>query len=170
MQKDLRANNQIRVPEVQVIDDAGAQLGKMRTFDALNLAKEKGLDLVEVGPQAQPPIAKIMDFGKFMYRKAKSEKKSQARPKDQETKNIKIGFKTGVHDLKVKSRKIDEFLNEGYMVKLDIFLRGREKSMFDMAKAKLTDFLTYITEPYTVINEMRRSPTGWGMFIKKGKK
>src|SRR3989344_646077 len=109
MQKHLRVNNQIRTPEVQVIDDKGQQLGVMTVSDALKLAHERSLDLVEVGPQTKPPIAKIMDYGKYIYRKEKQEK-GQSKQKDQEMKTVRVGFKTGAHDLKFKSEQIDEFL------------------------------------------------------------
>src|SRR3990167_2920093 len=118
MIKHLKLNNQIRVPEVQVIDDKGNQLGKIPIAEALRIAHEKNLDLVEVGPQMQPPIAKIMDYGKYMYRKEKQEKKSKQ--KVQERKTVRVGFKTGVHDLDFKAKQINEFLNDGHIVKVEL--------------------------------------------------
>lgn len=169
MQKHLRVNNNIRIPEVQVIDDKGVQLGKMPTFKALELAKERGLDLVEVGPQSQPPIAKIMDYGKYMYRKEKQEK-GGVKQKDQEVKTVRVGFKTGQHDLKFKSEQIDEFLKEGHPVKIELTLRGREKALAHMGKEKLMNFIKIISEPYVIQHPVSRSPFGWIIFIKKDKK
>src|SRR3989344_3884417 len=144
MQKYLRVNNQIRVPEVQVIDDTGNQLGNMKIFDALQLAKSKDLDLVEVGPNVQPPIARIMDYGKYMYRKEKQEK-GATKQKDQEIKTVRVGFKTGAHDLKFKSEQIDKFLKEGHPVKIELTLRGREKALAYMGKTKLENFIKLIS-------------------------
>ena len=169
MQKHLRANNNIRIPEVQVIDDKGTQLGKMPTFKALELAKERGLDLVEVGPQSQPPIAKIMDYGKYMYRKERQEK-GQTKQKDQEMKTVRVGLKTGDHDLKFKSEQIDDFLKEGHPVKIELTLRGREKALAGMGKDRLLNFLKLISEPHVVQNHIIKSPYGWVTVIKRDKK
>jgi translation initiation factor IF-3 len=167
--KHLRINNQIRIPELQVIDDQGRQLGVMPTFEALKLAQDKNLDLVEVSPQAKPPIAKIMDYGKYMYRKEKQEK-GQARQKDQEMKTVRVGFKTGAHDLKFKSEQIDGFLKEGHPVKIELTLRGREKALAYMGKEKLETFLKLISEPYIAQQDVKRSPFGWIILIRKDKK
>ena len=166
MQKHLRINNQIRIPEVQLIDDKGNQLGIVPTFDALRLAQEKDLDLVEVGPQMKPPIAKIMDYGKYIYRKEKQEK-GGTKQKDQEMKTVRVGFKTGEHDLKFKSEQIDEFLKEGHPVKIELTLRGREKALAYMGKTKLENFLKLISEPHTIQNPASRSPYGWLTVIRK---
>src|SRR3989344_39610 len=166
MQKHLRINNQIRIPEVQVVDDAGNQLGAMPIFDALRLAKEKNLDLVEVGPQMKPPIAKIMDYGKYMYRKERREK-GGPKQKDQEIKAVRVGFKTGQHDLKFKSEQIDKFLKEGRQVRIELSLRGREKAVAHMGKEKLENFLKLISEPHVIQNPASRSPYGWLIIIRK---
>ncbi|OGM96311.1 MAG: translation initiation factor IF-3 [Candidatus Yanofskybacteria bacterium RIFCSPHIGHO2_02_FULL_38_22b] len=169
MQKQLRVNNYIRIPQVQVIDDKGQQLGVMPTFKALELAREKNLDLVEVGPQAQPPIAKIMDYGKYIYRKERQEK-GQTKQKDQEMKTVRVGFKTGVHDLKFKSEQIDEFLKEGHPVKIELTLRGREKALANMGRDKLDNFIKLISTPHLVQQGIKRSPFGWVIVIKREKK
>ena len=169
MQKHLRINNQIRIPEVQVIDERGGQLGVMPVFEALKLAHEKGLDLVEVGAQAKPPIAKIMDYGKYIYRKEKQEK-GQSKQRDQEMKTVRVGFKTGTHDLKFKSEQIGEFLKEGHPVKVELTLRGREKSLAHMGREKLDTFLKLISEPYVIQQDIKRSPFGWIALIRKDKK
>lgn len=166
MIKQLRVNNQIRLPELQVIDDEGKQLGIMKTFDAMNLAKEKGLDLVEVGPNVRPPIAKIMDYGKYMYRKERQEKKGP-KVKEQERKTVRIGFKTGAHDLEFKAKQIGEFLKEGHIVKIELTLRGREKALAQMGKEKLQNFLKTLTGEFSVQEDIKRSPFGWITTIKK---
>ncbi len=153
-----------------MIDETGKQLGVMKLADALRLAKEHELDLVEVGPNVKPPIVKVMDYGKYLYQKAKQEKKSGvARPKELETKTVRVGFKTGVHDLKFKAKKADEFLSEGHLVKVELTLRGREKALAHLGKEKLSTFLTMLATPYTSQGEPRRSPYGWVVMIQKSK-
>ena len=165
----MRINNQIRIPEVQVIDEKGKQLGIMATTEALKLSLEKNLDLVEVGPQAKPPIAKIMDYGKYMYQKEKQDK-SQGKQKDQEMKTVRIGFKTGEHDLKFKSEQCDRFLKEGHPVRIELTLRGREKGLAHMGKEKLEIFIKLISEPHVIQQDIRRSPYGWLVIVKRDSK
>ena len=164
MQKQLNANNRIQAREVQVIDEKGNQLGVLPIQEALQLAREKDLDLVEVSPQLQPPIAKIMDYGKYMYRKEKQDKKTK--PKIQERKTVRVGFKTGVHDMDFKAKQISEFLNEGHIVKVELTLRGREKALAHMGKQKLEQFLTKLGN-FSVQDNIKRSPFGWIIVIKK---
>ena len=166
----MRVNNQIRVTEVQLIDEQGNQHGNVPIFEALKLAKEKNLDLVEVGPQMKPPIAKIMDYGKYMYRKEKQEKGGAKKQKDQEMKTVRVGFKTGQHDLNFKSEQINEFLQEGHPVKIELTLRGREKALAHMGKEKLVNFLKSISESHVIQQEIKRSPYGWVVLIKKDSK
>ncbi len=168
MGKHLRVNNQIRIPEVQVIDERGNQLGSMPTFEALRIAREKNLDLVEVGPQMHPPIAKIMDYGKYMYRKERQEK-GAIKQKDQNLKTVRVGFRTGVHDLKFKSEQVDDFLKESRPVKIELTLRGREKALAHMGRDKLDNFLKLISEPYIIQEPPKRSPFGWITVIRKTK-
>ena len=141
----------------------------MSTFDALRLAKERELDLVEVGPTAQPPIAKIMDYGKYMYAKPKEEK---ARPKikEQLTKAVRVGFKTGIHDLEFKAKKADEFLNEGHIVKVELTLRGREKAFAERGRQNLLEFLKRLSVPFVVQREPQRGPYGWVAMLQKDRK
>mgnify|MGYP001596417055 CR=1 FL=1 len=165
--KHLRVNNQIRLPELQVIDEEGKQLGTMKTVDAMKLAQEKGLDLVEVGPNVSPPIAKIMDYGKYVYRKERQEKKGGPKTKEPERKTVRVGFKTGAHDLQFKARQVGEFLKEGHIVKIELTLRGREKALAHMGKDKLANFLKFIAEEFSVQEGVKRSPFGWTTIIKK---
>ncbi len=168
--KRLRLNNLIRVPEVRVIGEDGTQLGVMKTSEALKLALEKELDLVEVGPSAQPPIVKILDYGKYVYQKERQEKKSGSRPKEQTTKAVRVGFKTGAHDLEFKARKADEFLRDGHIVKVELTLRGREKGVAHLGKEKLVAFLGRLSEPIVIQREPQRSPYGWVAMIQRDKK
>jgi translation initiation factor IF-3 len=121
-----RVGRRIRVPEVRVIADDGAQLGVMSTQEALRMAEDQGLDLVEVSPMAKPPVCKIMDYGKFKYqqkRKANDAKKKQTIV---ELKEVKFRPKTDVHDFQVKLERLRKFLGEGNKGKVTIMFRGRE--------------------------------------------
>ena len=156
--------------EVQVIDEQGKQLGTMVIDKALTLAKEADLDLVEVGPQVQPPITKIMDYGKYMYQKERQEKKNAGPKKAKvEQKTVRVGFKTGMHDLEFKANQVGEFLNEGHIVKVELTLRGREKGLAEMGKQKLLQFLTHIKVEHAVQESPKRGPYGWIVTIIKKK-
>jgi translation initiation factor IF-3 len=166
--KHLQLNNQIRALEVQVIDPEGKQLGVMTIQKALQLSRDYDLDLVEVGPNAVPPITKIMDYGKYIYQKERQEKKTGSAKKQRvELKTVRVGFKTGAHDMAFKAKKALEFLNEGHILKLELTLRGREKALAGMGKDKLQQFLTHITVPYSIQEQIKRGPYGWVITIKK---
>lgn len=141
----------------------------MTIQDALSVAREHDLDLVEVGPNVLPPITKIMDYGKYIYQKERQEKKSGGKKQRQELKTVRIGFKTGAHDAAFKAKKALEFLKEGHIVKLELTLRGREKALAPMGRQKLEQFLGNITEPYTIQEQIKRGPYGWVITIKKDK-
>lgn len=119
----MRVNERIRVPEVRVVGDTGENLGVLPTQQAIALAKERGLDLVEVAPQATPPVCRLVDFGKFHYQQEKKERKQKHRSK---LKEIKFTIKIGEHDFQTKLSRVREFLSHGDMVRISIFFRGRE--------------------------------------------
>jgi len=132
-------------------------------------AREKGLDLIEISPNAVPPVAKIMDFGKFQYEQKKKQQKT--RTKTTETKSLQIKIGTGEHDLELKARKASEFLKEGHRVKIDLFLRGRAKYMEKgFLEDRLNRVLHLITEEFKVADAPKRSPKGLSMIIEKGNK
>lgn len=165
--KRLRLNNQIREPQIQVIDADGRQLGVIPTHEALRIANEHGLDLVEVGPSAKPPIAKIMDFGKYMYQKEKKERGSRtSKSETHEIKTVKIGFKTEMHDLAVRLEQINKFLRKGHRVRVELTLRGRERQMSAFGRQKLENFAKTIAEPYTLDESIKSFPGGLGMLIR----
>jgi translation initiation factor IF-3 len=116
----------IRIREVRVIDDEGQQLGVMQTADALALAQEKGLDLVEVAPTAVPPVCKILDYGQYKYEIQKRERETKKKQKSQTFKEIRFRVKIDTHDLQTKTRRASEFLDEGDRVKVAVQFRGRE--------------------------------------------
>jgi translation initiation factor IF-3 len=116
----------IRVPEVRVIDDEGEQLGVLPIDEAIAIADEKGLDLVEVSPTAKPPVCKIVDFGKFKYEQSKREKESKKKQHVIHVKEVKFRPKTEEHDYQFKKRHAEEFLEKGDKVKFTVIFRGRE--------------------------------------------
>lgn len=116
----------IRIREVRVIDDEGQQLGVMLTADALALAQEKGLDLVEVAPTAVPPVCKILDYGQYKYEIQKRDRETKKKQKSQTFKEIRFRVKIDTHDLATKTRRASEFLDDGDRVKVTVQFRGRE--------------------------------------------
>lgn len=120
-----------------VIDSDGAQLGVMPTERALALADEQNLDLVEVSPLAQPPVCKIIDFGKFQYQQSRGQQKV----KKVDTKGVRLSLKIGEHDILVKQKQVNKFLSKGHNVKVELRLRGRERAFRDKAKEVITNFI-----------------------------
>jgi len=127
-------NEQIRIPEIRVIDPEGEQLGVMATQEALKIAEERGLDLVEIAPNSRPPVCKIMDFGKFKYEQSKKARESKRKQHTTHLKEIKIRPKIEEHDLQFKLRNVEKFLNERDKVKITIVFRGREMEHMDMGR------------------------------------
>ena len=124
-----RINNQIRAKELRVLGSENTNLGVLSIKDALELAQSKGLDLIEVAPNANPPLAKIMDFGKYQYEANKKLKKSKSGAKHTETKSIQIKIGTGDHDLELKAKTGSKWLKEGHRIEVELFLAGRAKYM-----------------------------------------
>ena len=127
--KDYRANNRIRVPEVRLVDEEGGQLGVMPTPQALEIAEEKGLDLVEVAPTAVPPVCRLMDYGKFRYEVSRKERESRKVQRSKPTnvlREVRMKTRIGVHDRLAKTRLVKRLLGEGSKVKVSVVFRGRE--------------------------------------------
>lgn len=142
----IRVNERIRAREVRVIDDDGAQLGVMQPFEALQIAREKGLDLVEISPTAVPPVCKITDYGKFRYEQSKKEHEARKHQKGQQVKEVKMRPATAEHDYQVRKNRIVKFLSEGYKVKAMIFHRGREMAHPEVGREKMRRLLSEIEE------------------------
>lgn len=171
MDKKVRTNNQIKVPEVRVIDDDGKNLGVMNTLDAIRLAESKSLDLIEISPNALPPIAKIMDYGKFQYLENKKAKAAKAKTQISDIKNIQISIGIGDRDLELKAKNTSEFLKDGDKVKIILTLRGREKYLDkNFLRGRIDRLLKLITEEYKVIDEMKPAQRGQAITIEKLKK
>lgn len=123
----------IRVREVRIIDEEKKQVGILPIGEALALAKERGLDLVEVAPQADPPVCRIMDYGKFLYEQHKKAHEAKKHQKNVQVKEIKFRPKISIHDYTFKIRHVQRFLKEGHKVKITVMLRGREKAKPELA-------------------------------------
>jgi len=122
----IRINERIRAREVRVIDDEGRQIGILPPYEALKLAREKNLDLVEVSPTAQPPVCRIMDYGKYLYQQEKKEREAKKHQKTITVKEVKFRINVDDHDYETKKNHVLRFLEEGDKVKATIFFRGRE--------------------------------------------
>ncbi|HOZ72564.1 MAG TPA: translation initiation factor IF-3 [Spirochaetales bacterium] len=148
--KNLRTNEQIRVREVRLIDDAGEQKGVLQTADALRMAKELGLDLVEIAPQSNPPVCKILDYGKFKFEQEKKLKDNRKHQKIVKIKEVRMQPKIDDHDLDFKSKHVRTFLLEGNKVKVTIRFRGRELAHTEIGEEVLKSVLTKIEGIYAM--------------------
>jgi translation initiation factor IF-3 len=135
-----RVNQYIRISEVELIDEFGKPRGVVSTFEALRMAQEAGLDLVEVNPSVKPPIAKIMNYGQFQYKQQKLAQAQRVKAKKIETKGVRLSLKIGEHDKEVRRRQAEKFLSEGHHVRLEMVLRGRERAYGDNARLIMEKF------------------------------
>lgn len=124
---------------MRLIDENQEQLGVISLEEALNLARERGYDLAEVAPNISPPVCKLLDYGKYLYRQNKIEQKHRSKQKS-EVKGVRLSIRTGEHDMEVKMRKAEEFLKDGHTVKLTIIFKGREMAHKDIAREKMFKF------------------------------
>ena len=159
--KDLRINEQIRVREVRLIQDGGERQGIMPTLEALEIAQEMGLDLVEVAPQAIPPVVKILNYGKFKFENEKRVRDSKKKQKVLKLKEIRMQPKIDDHDLDFKSKHIKEFLADGNKVKVTIRFRGRELAHTELGLDVLKEVLAKIEGCYI----MDKQPAMEGRFM-----
>ncbi len=153
---------------MRVISDKGENFGIINLAEALRIAKEKELDLIEISPTAKPPVAKIMDFGKFQYREQKKTREAKKKAHETETKSIQIGIGTSQHDLELKAKKTSKFLQEGHRVKIALILKGRAKYMRKgFADERLERILRLITENYKIADGPKKGPRGIQVIIEK---
>ena len=124
-----------------IIDDQGDNLGILSTAKALELAQSKDMDLIEVSPLVNPPVCKIMDYGKFQYQQSRGQQKAKTKTKKTETKGIRLSFKIAQHDLAIRQKQTRKFLSQGHKVKIELRLKGREKAFRDKAREVIQTFL-----------------------------
>ena len=162
-------NNFIRAKEVRVITETGEQLGIMNIFDAIEAAKSRGLDLIQVTEKVVPPVCRIADYGKYLYALQKKERKIKVNTKITKLKEIQVGFNISPHDIEVKAKQAEKFIKEGDKVKVSMMLKGREKAMGDLAKGKVLFFLETLDKLISVKveRELKREIKGFTVIVSK---
>ena len=157
-----RINHAIRARELRVVGPTGENLGVLTLEAALKAAYEANLDLIEISPNAKPPVAKIMDFGKYRYDTGQKESEMRSKSHVTETKSVQVKIGTGDNDQMLKANKAADWLEQGHRVKVDLFLWGRYKYMEPaFLKERLDRFLKIIPTEYKVADEMKKSPKGY---------
>ncbi len=166
-----RINKEIRASELRVIGAEGENLGVLSFAAALKAAETAGLDLIEISPNAVPPVAKVMDYGKFQYEQKKREGAARAKAKISETKEVQIKVGTGENDMRLKARKAAEWLAEGHRVRMELFLKGRYKAMDEaFLKTRLEKFMLLIPYAYRVAEPIAKAPKGFAAIIERDPK
>lgn len=167
----VRINREITAPELRVIGAAGENLGVITAAEALKQAQALELDLIEISPNAKPPVAKIMDYGKFQYELKKKESAARSKAKVSETKEVQIKVGTGENDMRLKAKKAAEWLAEGHRVRAELFLKGRYKGMEEaFLKTRLEKFLLLIPYSYRIADPVARAPKGFATIIERDPK
>ena len=152
--KGPRANERIRAPQVQVINNDGENLGTLSTQEAINIAKQKGLDLIEISPNANPPVCKIIDIGKYKYDLQKKANKANKKQKISELKEIKLRPGTEIHDYNFKIKNAQKFLSKGNKVKFTVKFRAREMQHHHLGK----ELLNRVQEDTKKFGKLEMSP------------
>lgn len=150
-----------------VVDENGHSLGVLPLTKALEEARSRGLDLIEVSPMAKPPVARIMSFDKHRYEEEKKLKKQKAKQRGQGMKQVQISVREAKHDLERKARLANEFLGEGNQVEIFLFLRGREKANKDFARGKIMEFQKMIMPDHKVLSAAQFTGRGFSMIVAK---
>jgi translation initiation factor IF-3 len=167
-QNKVLINEEIRSPELRVMGPNGENLGVLTKRKAVDAAREHGLDLILVSARAIPPVAKIMDYGKFTYEQKKKAKEVKAKSHTTETKGVQVKIGTGEHDKQLKAGRIEQWLVEGHRVKVDLFLWGRYKYMDKkFLTERLENFLTIVRIPYRIAEPISSSPKGFSCVIER---
>ncbi len=166
-----RINREITARELRVIGAQGENLGVISISEALKAASEANLDLIEISPNAVPPVAKVMDYGKFQYEQKKKESAARAKAKVSETKEVQIKVGTGDNDMRLKAKKAAEWLDEGHRVRVELFLKGRYKGMEEaFLKTRLEKFILLIPYAYRIAEPVTRSPKGFAGILERDPK
>jgi translation initiation factor IF-3 len=164
----VRMNENIRAKEVRVLGPEGENFGVLPLRDAFLKAQGLGLDLIEISPNANPPVCRITDYGKFKYEQKKKDKEVKSNAKITETKEAQVKIGTSSNDMNIKASKIAAWLREGHRVKIDLFLWGRYKYMeFNFLKERLERFLAIIPESFKIADDIKKSPKGLSVAIER---
>lgn len=151
-----RINHQIKAPEIRLINEEGEQIGVLKISEALRLAGEHGLDLVEVSPNANPPVVKLIDFAKYKYQQKKVEQQQKKNAKKTEVKTIWLTVRISEHDMQIKAKKIDEFLADGDLARIELRMKGREQAHPELGRKQLETFLGFLTHPHRIEVPIRK--------------
>lgn len=165
-----RVNNDIRVPEVRIIDAEGNNVGVFTTTEAMRMAEEQEVDLVEINPKAEPPVVQLMEFKHFKYQKEKEVRKQKAHAHESEVKGIRLSMRIGDHDLEIKRNHAEKFLERGDKVKVELILRGGEVQKMDLAYDVITRFFRLLGESVPVKYEQEPKRQGrkiMGVIVKQ---
>lgn len=163
-----RVNHHIRAKELRVIGPEGENFGVLSLSEALARAEEAQSDLIEISPMAVPPVAKIMDFGKYQYELQKKKRETKAKSHVTETKAVQVKIGTGDNDMALKAKRAAEWIAEGHRVKVDLFLWGRYKYMeFSFLKERLERFIKIIPAEYKIADPITKSPKGLTCVLEK---
>lgn len=162
-------NNQIRAAQVRVIDETEKQLGIISLEEALQIAKERNLDLIQVSEKAEPPVCKLMNYGKYLYWQEKKEKEAIKHHRGGEIKGLRLTFNISQHDLETRVNQAKKFLEKGNKVKIEMLLRGRQKGLSEFAKGKIQQFLDILGKQMQIKieKELKREIKGFTMIIAK---
>lgn len=167
--KEFQINEQIRDSQLRVIDENGQMIGILSSQEALALAEEKELDLVKVSPEANPPVCKILDYGKFRYEMAKKEKESKKNQAVTEIKEMRTSVRVQDHDLETKVKAVKKMLAEGDKVKISVRFRGREMAYIDAGKDLLLKIQELLGDDCTVDKEPKIEGRNYVMYVAPAK-
>jgi len=152
---------------LRVIDDGGEQLGVLKLSEALKIAQDKGLDLIEIAPSANPPVAKIMDWSKYQYQKLKEQQRNRKKSKASELKQMRVGLKIGENDLNIKLGKVNKFLDNGDSVRITVVFKGREMAHKDLGYKMIDRIKEKLGEKITVDQQPKMSGRNLSMSIRR---
>lgn len=170
MATKVSINQQIRASTLRVIGPLGENFGVISREEALEQAKNLKLDLIEVSPNAEPPVARITDYGKFMFEQSKKQKEVKAKSHITETKNIQISVGIGEHDISIKAKQAAEWIKEGHRVKIELQLKGRTKYMEDsFLRERMDRILVVIPAEYKIAEPLKKVPKSMMIVIEKAK-
>ncbi len=157
-----KKNKEIKAEELMILDEEGKNIGNMSFNDALAMAEERELDLVEINPKSTPPVAKFIDFTEFKYQKEKEARKQKAHSRASETKGIRLSVRISAHDMETKKNQAEKFLGRGDKVKVELMMKGRENARPDIAKEVIGSFISKIEENVDIRTEQE--------IVRQGKK
>lgn len=167
-EKRTRINEMINASTLRIIGPQGENFGEMSKSDAIAKAREFGSDLIEISPNANPPVAKIMDYGKFQYDQNKKQKAQKAKSHSVEVKGVQVKIGTDENDLSIKAKKASKWLTEGHRVKIELFLPGRSKYLEKVfLEERLKRLLKLLTTDFKIAEDIKKSARGIAMIIEK---